>query len=266
LRGGLGGAAAHKSATGYFEMQDRIQGILHALQRYPLHPFVDHFSVALVLIAIAADLVASLFSNRPWLRYMALTLIILGAGSVALSNLTGGWDADRAWNAIKAAGGPTLATFKRHALIGGILPWVIAGLAVWRIAVQALSFAARSRPLYLVIAIGAGAAILYQGYLGGELVYRYGVGTALFDKAETAPPQAPALPAIATPMATVYVPPPTPAPTPSPTTTVAPTAIPPAASTASPSATASPISASGGSGSDGSGGTTITPPDARATL
>ena len=245
-------------------MQDRIQGMLHTLQRYPLHPFVDHFSVALVLVAIAADLMASLFSNRSWLRYMALTLIILGAGAVALSNLTGGWDANRAWNGIKAAGGPTLTTFKRHALMGNILPWVVAGLAVWRIAVQALSFAARSRPLYLVIAIGAGAAILYQGYLGGELVYRYGVGTALLNAAAPALP-APT-PAIATPMATVYVPPPMPAPTPSPAATVAPTAIPPAASTASPSATASPISASGGSVSGGSGGTTITPPDARATL
>lgn len=259
MRGGLSEAAAHKSATGYFEMQDRIQAILHTLQRYPFHPFVDHFSVALVLVAIAADLVASLFSNRPWLRYMALTLIILGAGSVALSNLTGGWDADRAWNGIKAAGGPTLATFKRHALMGNILPWVIAGLAVWRIAVQALSFAARSRPLYLVIAIAAGAAILYQGYLGGELVYRYGVGTALLNAAATAPP--PRVPAIATPMPTVYVPPPTAEPTPSPAAIVAPTAVPTAAPTASPSATASPISASGGSG-----GTTITPPDARATL
>ena len=255
-------------------MQDHIQRILDTLQRFHLHPFVDHFSVAIIVVAILTDLAASLFSSRQWLRYMALTLIIVGAGAVALSNLTGGWDANRAWDAIKAAGGPTLATFKQHARIGDILPWVFAVLAVWRLVVQAFGFAAGSRPLYLIVAIAAGAAILYQGYLGGELVYRYGVGTALLSATQAAPP---AVPSIPTPMATVYVPPPQPMATPSPEATGAPTPVPmplptespvAAAPVPAPTAAAPPVPAPGATES---GGTTITPPgttppDARATL
>ena len=62
------------------------------------------------------------------------------------------------------------------------------------------------RGLYLLFAILAAVAIAYQGYLGGKLVYDYGIGTALFNAGSSpASPQSEAT-GPATPIPTVYVP------------------------------------------------------------
>ena len=67
--------------------------------------------------------------------------------------------------------GPALDVLKRHAWLGDKLPWVFLVLAVWRIGTQFTLFLARTRPIYLLVAVIAGGVILYQGSLGGKLVY-----------------------------------------------------------------------------------------------
>jgi uncharacterized membrane protein len=153
-----------------------MQSVVNELIAWQLHPVVDHFSIALVIIAVAVDLVASLLPSRLWIRYTAVTLIVLGAIAVAGSNLTGGWEADKVWDQVT---GPAKDVLKRHAQLGDILPWVIGGLALFRLGVQFLGFLAGLRPVYLVLAIIAVGAIIYQGHEGGELVYTYGIGTAV---------------------------------------------------------------------------------------
>ncbi len=259
-----------------------MQGLLDTIEHWHVHPFVDHFSVAILIVAVLADLCASLFSTRAWLRYSALALTIAAAGAAWLSYVTGGWAAHSIYKALKATGGPALDIFGRHAEIGEILPWVITGLAIWRLGVQALGALARSRSLYLILAVLASIAMLYQGYLGGEMVYGYGVGTDLM----TAPSQqrapepaagwTPAPLGPATPIPTVYVP--TAAATPAPGATPssaepgaggaspAPPAIPSPAMSPSPLPNPSPTAASASGADDGktssaSPGTTIRPPD-----
>jgi uncharacterized membrane protein len=153
-----------------------MQSVIETLKAWQLHPFVDHFTVALILIGILMDLAGSIFSARLWIRYMALTLMIAGAIGAAGSNLTGGWEADRLWDSVHGAG---KAVLERHAWWGDKLPWVFGALALWRLGVQFIGFIAASRPIYLLFAILGGAAIIYQGHLGGEMVYDYGIGTAL---------------------------------------------------------------------------------------
>ena len=72
-----------------------------------------------------------------------------------------------------------MATLHRHAWLGDWLPWIFLVLAVWRLGIQLFGFMAGMRGLYLIFAILAALAISYQGYLGGKLVYDYGIGTAL---------------------------------------------------------------------------------------
>lgn len=223
-----------------------MQPIVATLKTWQLHPFVDHFTVALILIGIVTDLIASLIPTRMWVRYMALSLMILGAAGAWGSNVTGGWDAHRVWDAVH---GPGKAILKRHAELGDYLPWVFLVLALWRIGVQFAGFIAASRPIYLLLAVIAGGAIIYQGRLGGELVYDYGIGTALLPGASSVstqiaptpvptveappagpapiptvfvPPAASATPAIPSPTATKAAPVPSPTPTPL-TNTPAPT-------------------------------------------
>jgi uncharacterized membrane protein len=189
-----------------------MQAIVDTLKAWQPHPFVDHFTVALILIGVLTDLVASLISGRLWLRYMALTLMILGALAAAGSSVTGGWEAERVWDSVT---GPGKDVLQRHAEFGDYLPWVFGALALWRLGAQFVGFIAASRPIYLLVAIVAAGFILYQGRLGGELVYTYGVGTEMLPSANASPsPSEAATPSVpqaeATPIPTVFVPSPTP--------------------------------------------------------
>jgi uncharacterized membrane protein len=184
----------------------RMQGLLETIQKWHVHPAVDHFTVAILLLAVLTDLIASMFSTRLWLRYAALALIIVGTAAAWGSNLTGGWEADRVWKAVKDAGGPAYDTLHRHAELGDWLPWVFLVLSVWRIGVQLLGFMAGTRGLYLIVAILAAVAISYQGYLGGKLVYEYGIGTAIYGAGSSPAAPQPEASGPATPIPTVYVP------------------------------------------------------------
>jgi uncharacterized membrane protein len=183
-----------------------MQGLLETIQKWHIHPAVDHFTVAILIVAVLADVLASMFSTRLWLRYGALTLMIVGTAAAWGSNLTGGWEADRIWKAVQAAGGRRFDILQRHAWLGDYLPWVFLVLAVWRIGVQLFGFMAGTRWLYLLVAVLAAVAISYQGYLGGQLVYEYGLGTALYNGASSSPSPQPEATGPATPIPTVYVP------------------------------------------------------------
>src|SRR5215469_11325668 len=153
-----------------------MHSVIEYLKTWQPHPFVDHFTVAVILLGIVTDLIASLFSSRLWLKYMALALMVFGAIATFGSNVTGGWEAGRVWDSVT---GPGKTVLERHAWWGDVLPWVFGGLAVWRLGVQFLGFIAASRPIYLLVALLAAALIIYQGHLGAVMVYDYGLGTAL---------------------------------------------------------------------------------------
>jgi len=176
-----------------------MQAVIEYLKGWQPHPFVDHFTVALILLGIVTDLIASLFSARLWMRYMALTLMIVGAIGAAGSNVTGGWEAHRVWGWVSGAGKTVL---RNHAWWGNILPWVFGALAIWRLGLQFIGFIAVSRPIYLLAAIIAGALIVYQGHLGSVMVYDYGIGTALLTGSQAPSPSPVASPAVPAPETT----------------------------------------------------------------
>jgi len=199
--------------------------VVKFLQPYQLHPVVDHFSIALLFVAVLIDLVASMSPTRIWLRYTALLLMILGAIAAGGSFFTGGMEGDRIWNAL---GAPAKEVLKRHDDLGLYLAVTFGVLAVWRIMIQGFGFMAGSRAIYLIVAVLAIVALGYQGHLGGVLVYDYGAGTALMASApvpsEGASPASEA--SSAGPIPTVSVP--TPIATATPMETIAPPAASPA--------------------------------------
>jgi len=209
------------------------------LQPYQLHPVVDHFSVALLFVAVLIDLVASAAPTRIWLRYTALLLLILGALAAGGSYLTGDMEADRIWNAL---GDPAREVLKRHAQLGEYLAITFGVLAVWRIMIQAFGFMAGSRGIYLIVALLAITTLGYQSHLGGVLVYDYGAGTALMASApvpaESATPAAE--PTSSGPLPTVSVPTPqassSVAPVPAASASAVPTSVPSVQPSATPSA------------------------------
>ena len=150
-----------------------MDAVVKFLQPYQLHPVADHFSVALLFVAVLIDLFAG---GRIWLRYTAVLLMILGALAAGASYLTGDMEADRIWNAL---GQPARDVLHRHAQLGVYLAITFGVLAIWRILIQSFGFMAGTRAIYLIVAIIAIATLGYSAHLGGVLVYDYGAGTAL---------------------------------------------------------------------------------------
>ena len=237
-----------------------MQSVIDYLKLWQPHPFVDHFTVALILLGIVTDLVGSIFAARLWIRYMALTLMIVGAIGAAGSNVTGGWEAHRVWDSVN---GPGKAVLERHAWWGDILPWVFGGLALWRLLLQFLGFMAVSRPIYLLAVIVAGVLIVYQGHLGSTMVYDYGIGTALSAGSQSTfssalpSPEMPAPEATSTPSAAPSL---VASPLPSVTPAATPTAIPPTPMPTASFPPSPPISGPSARPSNSSAVPTIPPP------
>ncbi len=213
-----------------------MDNILTHLQAWDLHPVIDHFTVGLLIVGVLIDLVASLAPSRIWIRYTALTLMILGALAAGGSYFTGDMEADRVWKALSE---PAKAVLHRHAQLGTYMAVVFGVLAVWRILIEAIGFFGGSRSVYLIFAVVSAGILLYIGSLGGQMVYEYGVGTALMSPPTPPTPEetATAIPNESLP--TVNVPTPTPIAmmvTPAPIVSPLPTPILPA-----PTATATPV-------------------------
>ncbi|MBF6568623.1 MAG: DUF2231 domain-containing protein [Candidatus Binataceae bacterium] len=211
--------------------------IINLLQQWKLHPVADHFTIALLMVGVLMDLLGSTMARFRWMRYMALTLMIFGAISAAISWETGGWEAHKVHDLLNV---DTKALLHHHAELGDWLLWVFLALATWRVLIEYVGFFSLWRGIYLIAAIIAVILLGYQGYMGGQLVYGHGVGTALL----TASPTATLSPVQAAPtsLPTVYVPASATATPSAPGAEASPSAIPsetpsPAAGAATPSAT-----------------------------
>jgi uncharacterized membrane protein len=162
---------------------------------YHLHPIVDHFTIALLTFGIAAELFAAaailLFRNSArvsvWsqkLQSTSLMLMIGGAVASVLSYFSGDAEADRLWDTMSPAAQQILASsngaaaYLSHAVLGQYLMYAFLILAAWRVVLESSSRLAHTRIAFLVVAVVAAGALLYQGKTGGELVYDHGVGAS----------------------------------------------------------------------------------------
>ena len=165
------------------------------IAKYHLHPIIDHFTIALLSMAVLVDVVgyviATVFGTRgprtrglaDRLRGAALVLLIPGALSAILSRLTGESEAERIWDTISPAAQQILfsdtgsARFLSHAVLGTYLMYAFGALAAWRVLLEIWTKLRRTQFAYLVITTFALCALLYQGKTGGELVYDHAAGT-----------------------------------------------------------------------------------------
>ena len=163
---------------------------------YHLHPIVDHFTIALLAFGIAAEILAAaailLSRGRPGiisvlsqkLRSTSLMLMIGGAGASVLSYFTGDVEADRLWDTMSPAAQQILSSssggrdYLSHAMLGQYLMYAFLVLAAWRVMLELSRKLERTRIAFLMIAIVAAGALLYQGKTGGELVYEHGAGVS----------------------------------------------------------------------------------------
>lgn len=147
-----------------------------------LHPFVLHFSVALLVAGAALDL-AGLLLHRESLLQAGRWNTIIGAVFLVLTVLSG-LSAQASLGPHSAAGGSLLALHKGLGLLL-LVAWV--PTAAWR-ALSKLALPLRFRTLYLSLAFAGAALILAQTAMGSALVYWHGVGLSPEARATSAAP------------------------------------------------------------------------------
>lgn len=158
----------------------------------PIHPILVHFPIALLALSVAADL-AGFFSNIDSLRstgWWSLAGAALGGVATVLAGVFDMRRADLSEEIHERV--------HRHMKVGFALLAVLIALTLWRWTIFIQPGLAVTA-IYLDCAILAMVLAGFQGWLGGELVYTYGVsvnraGPTTGAKAKTANQDDPAKP------------------------------------------------------------------------
>lgn len=134
----------------------------------PMHPIFVHFTIALTSASLIFDALGFWFGKASLTAAGGWTLV--GSGVITFITLsTGLTSATRA--AIEE--GEARSFLRAHMAIGLIFYGLLIGVMLWRLSIwqggRGVSW------LYLISLALVSLVMTIQGYLGGELVYRYGV-------------------------------------------------------------------------------------------
>lgn len=140
----------------------------------PVHPIFVHFPIALLVLSVAADVLALLVAQDA-LQAVAVWALLGAAIGGVVTVLAGIYDMNRAQLAHT-----THQRVHRHMKVGFALAAAIPLLAVWRWMIY-LEDGFELGGFYLLTAFLVLGLAAFQGWLGGELVYTYGVGVDLRD-------------------------------------------------------------------------------------
>ncbi len=136
-----------------------------------LHPRLVHFPIALLLTSVALSW-ASLHWKDKGLDQAAWYLLLLGLAGTILT-LISGLIAARA----VPADSPAMATLNIHKLLGIAVLVIFSAQALCHIRSRSI-YTPTKRVLHTAIQLLGVALILAVGFLGGELVYTFGIGVS----------------------------------------------------------------------------------------
>ena len=138
-------------------------------QMESLHPLIVHFPVALLLTAVVLEIVA-LLMKRPALHRVALWNVCLGTLGAAAAVATG--------LQAQAIGHHTFEIYEVmevHERLGITTLTLGSVVAGWRLLARD-RLGPRQRWLALALMLVMACTVSYGAYLGGRLVYEFGVG------------------------------------------------------------------------------------------
>ena len=140
-----------------------------------VHPLVVHFPIALLIAAVAVDLLGWALRRNTTLRHVATVLYVLGTLGAVAAYLTGRAASQTVW-----LPGMAQAVLKEHWDWAFRTVWFFAAVTLVRLALLRPS---RRDPGHAVVAtfalvglVGIGL-LLETGDRGGRLVFQHGVGT-----------------------------------------------------------------------------------------
>ncbi|NOX88325.1 MAG: hypothetical protein GXO77_04805 [Calditrichaeota bacterium] len=146
-----------------------------------IHPLIIHFPIALLFLAVLADVLGLVFKKYRWFNKAAIGLFFTGWLGAVAAYLSG----REAAEIVKI---PSVAfpVISRHADLALIVVWFFGIYALLRIVLSWKGWDRKIAVSVILFLIGAGGLILVQqtAERGGELVYRYGLGVAAVEAQE----------------------------------------------------------------------------------
>ena len=139
-----------------------------------LHPALVHFPIALVPVAILADLLRLVLRREEWLDRAATGLYV----AAALGSLAALWAGERAADGLIAVPAAVQPLIGRHSDWAHYAVYALGGLAVLRLTLivwKPRSLGVGLRLALLVPSLAAMGLLSYVADLGGALVFRHGV-------------------------------------------------------------------------------------------
>jgi len=133
------------------------------------HPIIVDFAVALLVVSVAFDLLASIVEERD-LRVVSWWTLMLGTVAAALAVISGYAAASVAGNEPRI-----VETIALHRNLGITTLVCFASCAGWRI-LDPGSFPRRYADAYWALAAVGLSTLIITAYFGGILVFRLGVG------------------------------------------------------------------------------------------
>jgi len=135
----------------------------------PLHPVIDHFTIALFAVAVIFEFIGRLL-DKEGMRYAAWWNLFLASVAAIGSYLSGILLAQNQPHAEAAH-----SLMETHETLGLITMIIIVGLFLWR-SFLSVEVMRKLNWLYLLLNVVGFSFLLLTGYAGGKLVYDYGAG------------------------------------------------------------------------------------------
>jgi uncharacterized membrane protein len=134
----------------------------------PLHPILVHFTIALTSASLAFDLIARMFgvaslAEAGWWTLAASALVTVATLITGVTSRMG----------LPVEEGEARSYLRAHMALGPFFFGLLVALTIWR----ANTWNDRETvSWWYLAALGVAALVMtIQGFLGGELVYRYGM-------------------------------------------------------------------------------------------
>ena len=145
-----------------------------------LHPFFVHFPIALFLFYALVETWGA-FSKKEYFGNSALILLLLVVITSVLAALTGNQAEAIISEFVESNTSIPKELIEQHETFATLSIWyfiLLLGLRFYFVVKK--KFEGKIKYIFIVLAIIGCGLILVTGKLGGDLVFKYGVGTPLF--------------------------------------------------------------------------------------
>jgi len=147
-----------------------------------LHPFIVHFPIALLSLYIVLEII-TYFIDDESLNNFTTWLLLFGIITAVNAVLTGNQAEQVASSLMEATSTLAEESIEGHEQLATYTLWYFLILLVVRyILVQKKKMTKLFKGVLIILALCGGILIFQTGFTGGNLVYKFGVGTEFFNK------------------------------------------------------------------------------------